>query len=266
MKERFKDIRHIFILCLTLGILSFLIDRYIPINLPSMNWHESLSKEVKISGLESIKSDGYEFYYDTEDSKSQIEEVKSYIEENDDNVFELLNIEVSEKPSIIITERFRDENATEDMLGYIQEDKVINILNDKEINEEAGTSVKETALHEYTHWLTIMKGDKLGYNSLELPSWFVEGLAYYMEFKCSNVEIPDDGYDIVSLSDQKEEFSAYAIDQSVIFINYLVKNYGNESIDKILYECKNEYLEDAIKKVTNKDIDEICKILYDSEY
>lgn len=264
--NKIKERKRLIILCAVLGTLSFILERYFPIKYIGGKWDLPVSEYMKIVGLDKIELDGYVFYYDTESSKEQINEVKESIEEEKDEISNLIKINSDEKPKVTITEDFRGLTNPDELLGYISEDKVINILNDEKSYNEAYCTISDVAIHEYTHWAMIVRGEELRYETLNLPDWFVEGTAYYVEMKSNDEKIYQGAELDKPLSEMKEKIEVEDVYGAIVFIDYLVENYGAESIDKIIIESKNKPLEEAIEKVTDESINEISNKLYGINY
>ncbi|MFR5266798.1 peptidase MA family metallohydrolase [Clostridium sp.] len=224
------------------------------------------------SDLSESEVSEYLFLYDSMESKSDIDEV-IYILENKRSIpIKMLNIKNISKPQIRLLSKFNKQYS--ESLGYVYfHNNVITILNKTALSNVSSINENEkfTELvsHEYTHFLI---NSKLKENKLfpkTIPLWFNEGIAEYVGISSRNGYIPERLETTIKLSNINEIFNDdpdLFYNQSVVFINYLVKNYGYDSIGSILDTLKKNNFEEAIKIVTGETINDISNKLFNLDY
>ncbi len=226
--------------------------------------------------LNEIEIGNYKILYDTETSKKDIDYVIDILENKKDLPLKVLNIKEDNKTTIRILSKFN--NSHSDSLGYVYfHNNVINILNREshkkislvESEEELNKIFTETLIHEYTHTLI---NNKLRENKIypkKLPLWFNEGIAEYVGKVSIDEVVPTFALSEVKPSELNKMINTRTdlfYSQSSIFINFLITNYKNPIIDKILYNLKYNKFEEALEKTTSEDIDSLSLDAFNISY
>lgn len=214
----------------------------------------------------------YNFLYDSDESEKDIEKVIDILESYKELPYKILNIKITDKPNIKILSKFNKRYS--ESLGYVYfHNNVITILNQSAVAEttsyDAEKKFVELVSHEYTHFLI---NSKLKENSLfpkAIPLWFNEGIAEYVGVSSRQGYIPEKFKTTVKLSELNDFFDEdpdLFYNQSVVFINYLIKNYGYNSIGNIIDNLKKHNFEEAIEIVTGESINQISLKLFNLSY
>lgn len=221
--------------------------------------------------FESKKIDNITYYYDDEHSKATVETINNSINKYCDTINELLNIDNENQSEIVIVKTLDViENIDPGVVAFLNP-----ITNKMYFKNDYGyrngmvegglLQFEGTVIHEYTHKLTIDKLNKYSIDPDELPPWFYEGLATYVEKKYMGEEIPKKTKKEGDIKNPNnfvapKSFSYYT--KSAILINYLVETFEEKVIADIIveiYESKDIY--QSIKNVTGKTFEEIeCDI------
>lgn len=221
--------------------------------------------------LEKNVSD-YLFLYDCDESQKDINKVINILENNKSLPCEILQIKDVDKPTIRLLSKFNDKYS--ESLGYVYfHNNIMTILNSTALAEnsniEKDSKFTELVSHEYTHFLinTKLKEEKLFPKTI--PLWFNEGIAEYVGITSRNGYIPERLKTTIKLSELNDIFTDNPdlfYDQSVVFISYLIKNYGYDSIGRILYALKNNEFNKSIEIVTGETINQISLKLFNLDY
>ncbi|MFF2447848.1 peptidase MA family metallohydrolase [Neobacillus sp. NPDC058068] len=209
-------------------------------------------KQVLTKERESIKYKHLTIFY----LKSDLEllpETKSALEraiQLNENLFDIND----NQPSEIIIFKNMDEIESLSKMEYAngfysERGKLIGIVPEIKEGEIDLWNYKKTLMHEYTHDVFWQKVDGLGLTYEDFPYWFLEGIAEYVgyddldiDIKISNIHTPF--VPLKQLTTYKQ-WNQYRINsdynvylQSYVVIKFLVHEYGNEIINKILIETK----------------------------
>lgn len=238
----------------------------------------SLSKVIEVfngdfySNLSETEVSEYLFLYDCMESKSDIDEVIYILENKCSTPIEMLKVKDIHKPQIRLLSKFNKQYS--ESLGYVYfHNNVITILNSTAVSDisnlDKNEKFTELVSHEYTHFLI---NSKLKENKLfpkTIPLWFNEGIAEYVGISSRNGYIPETLETTIKLSDINDIFNDdpdLFYNQSVVFVSYLVRNYGYEVIGSILDSLKKNNFEEAIEIVTGENINDISNKLFNLDY
>lgn len=224
------------------------------------------------SNLSKKEVQGYNFFYDTASSEENINEIIDIVENQGKLPIELLNIKKIEKPKVKVLSKFNKRYS--ESLGYVYfHNNIITILNKESLAKGSNYNIDkrfvELISHEYTHFLINSKLKESSLFPKAIPLWFNEGIAEYVGVSSRLGYIPDRFKTKTKLSELNDIFDEdpdLFYDQSVVFINYLIKNYGYISISEIFQHLKNNTFDKSIKIVTGESLNEISLKLFNLPY
>ncbi len=121
-----------------------------------------------------------------------------------------------------------------------------------------------SAVHEYTHHLFFEIAEERGMYSIEIPAWFIEGVATYLSEK--EQELPFDTYapyEHVAFEKLErpggwenhlsDSYSPYT--QSRAFIEFIIDDKGEGVLSEVFAEMEYSSFETSFEKVTGKTVE-----------
>lgn len=207
-------------------------------------------------------------YNKNQESLRAIDEALGSLKQNEKLFNDLFGKEISDPISIVLVD---DSSKLQDLFGitgdgymggyYVYEKKSIYISVPKDKKEM--NRYKQTIVHEYTHHLITNTLDNAGLNVSDLPVWFHEGLAAYVERKDFGITSEDieetENVSFKELETHKQwnkhlrsPYNPYL--QSRVLVGLLTKNEGVSVIHKLIEGCKENNFNIAFEQTTGKTI------------
>jgi tetratricopeptide (TPR) repeat protein len=201
-------------------------------------------------------------------SLSAIDEALNSLKQNEKLFNNFFGKKISKPVSIVLVNDF---SKLQDLFGftkdsvidgyYVYEKQSIYIAvpnNEKEMNE-----FKQIIAHEYTHHLITSTIENKGLNVSDLPVWFHEGLAAYVERKDFGITSQDieetKNVSFKELETHKQwsehlrtHYNPYL--QSRVLIGLLIKNQGVSVIHKLIEGCKEKNFDIAFEQAAGKTV------------
>ena len=211
----------------------------------------------KLSSYEVVEKKGNKIYYynDNEENIKTKELIDEILSENSHKVEKIFNCSTPSEINIAI--RY-DKNL--DSVAEVNGANIFIItpfdetLYDKEF-------FKNVILHEYAHVITMEKLTQFGGVGFgNMPTWFAEGLGTWVAVNIGTDQIDEERLYEVDLT--YDEYGTTELQISNYYgccykvVDEIIKEVGLEGIEKCIELWANENLEDALKVVTGKALED----------
>ncbi|WP_059173989.1 DUF1570 domain-containing protein [Bacillus sp. FJAT-27445] len=223
---------------------------------------------VEEENAQSKKVGHITFKYKIKNDKSSmaIDAALNSLSENEKLLIELFGKNISNPVSIVLV---NDLSKLQELFGnpgdgqvvgyYVSEKNSIYIALPKGENELY--QFNQTIVHEYTHHLISSTLKNSGVRFSDLPVWFHEGLAEYVERKNQGITYEDiketEIVNFKKLESNKQwdhhlrsPYNPYL--QSSVLVGLLIKNEGATAINKIIEGCKEDDFRVAFEKAAGQ--------------
>lgn len=226
--------------------------------------------------LEEVTIGNYKFLYDSEESKNDIDFIMEILNENKSLALDSLGLK--EEPTITIRILSEFNKSHDDALGYVYfHNNIINILNRSahekatyySTNEQINSVFAETLMHEYTHSIINTKLVENKIYPKKLPLWFNEGIAEYIGKLSICKAVPTSSNSVVKPSELNSLINNnndLFYEQSSIFINSIVSEYGISTLSSIIENLKYDNFTESLEKITLEDVDSLSKEAFNTTY
>lgn len=230
-----------------------------------LNYYHDLFENpqvTKLAELEQVQQDGIIFYYEKgDDPTGAIEQILALIDTKKPVIEEILRGETDAVPSFVLYGNSMEmpvrESIQEEYAGFYQE-KTQSIHLPLPIEQSIFT-------HEYTHHLFANIAKERGIYTSEIPVWFVEGVATYIDEKDESLSRAlmeeTEHVEFKNLETQGEWENHLKLPQSPYFqsnsfLQYLSVLEGPDLLSRIFAEMGASTLQESVERVTGKTVDQ----------
>ncbi|WP_312097325.1 collagenase [Niallia sp.] len=207
-------------------------------------------------------------YNEQEDHSNVINEALQSLKEQEKLFMELFGKDRNNPIAIVLIE---DPSVLQKLFGitddgyvagyYIDEKKSIYLAVPH--NAEEMQVFKESIVHEYTHHLISSTLESAGLKTSDIPVWFHEGLAAYVERKDNGITMEEiqvtENASFEELETHKQwnkhlnsPFDPYL--QSRLLVGLLIKKEGTSVIPKLMEACKDNNFSNAFEQITGQPL------------
>ncbi len=220
------------------------------------------SDAAKLEELEQIERDGVVFYYEKDTDPAQaIGQILDLIRTSKPEIEKILGGETAVAPSFVLygkSMKMPERKSIQEEYPGFYEEKTQAIHLPLPIEQSIFT-------HEYTHHLFANIAHERGIHTSEIPMWFVEGVATYIEEKdesLSHTLMDETEYvDFKNLETKGEWENHLKLPQSPYFqsnsfLQYLSVLEGPDLLSRIFAEMGDSTLQESVQRVTGKTVDQ----------
>ena len=217
-----------------------------------------------------VREGKIDFYYEKDNAYDDTKYISKMINENIDYYKNKLGLNSDFNMTIAIV----DKMVLDRTIGSYISNNDITLLTSKVRVDEMKqdyesrrqtmlTTYEESIFHEYAHQVLMKAADERNISFERLPNWLIEGTAVYIAAELSGKELYTSNGKLKDLDKDKRFKGIKAQEyytESGYFITYLYDNYGDNVIEDILDNMKDNDIYEAIEKVTGKKFDELLDL------
>ncbi|MGL5352563.1 MAG: hypothetical protein ACRDA5_04470 [Clostridium sp.] len=225
------------------------------------------------------------YYYDDDKSKESVVVANDLISKVHNEVNKYFKVPSETPIDIAILKDFKlAEKYADSPDGFVNSSNKKLYIKSKESLENMSDLDKELAieyygsipdkhgyfenvlLHEYTHKLTAESASSFNIEPYDLPHWFYEGMAVYVESLYYNKPIANSTSYLDGLKNnsnfQGPNRNQY-YERSAVLINYIIKTYGDNIIVDIISNINDDTdIYKALEKVTGESFETISEKVF----